>query len=192
MKNLKLSKTSWLILSAGVFIVILAGLGLTRSQQLQDLSTSTQELQIAAKRLSTMDTTDLKAQVDSLQEQITLGQADLADATSRLNKSVVSADVAEEFYSIAEASGVVVNSFTSTPVSAQSLQGIPVSETAVSGQVKGTLKQVIDFITNVNTSFRTGYVKSASLQLDTPPEPGMDADADTNASIQLIIYSYTK
>ena len=192
MKNLKLSKTSWLILSAGVFLVILAGLGLTRSQQLQDQSTSTDELQIATARLAKIDVTELKNQVESLQEQISLGQADLKDATSRLSKSVISADVAEEFYDIADSSNVTVASFTSTPISSNSLQGIPVSETSLSGRVQGTLEHVIDFIINVNTQFRTGYVKSATLQIDSATDPELGQDAYTRASVQMIIYSYTK
>ncbi len=192
MKNLRLSKTSWLILSAGVFLVILAGLGLTRSQQLQDQSTSTDELQIATARLAKIDVTELKNQVESLQQQITLDQADLQDATSRLSKSVVSADVAEEFYAIGEASGVLVESFTSTPIAANSLEGIPVSETSVTGRVSGTLAQVVSFVINVNTSFRTGYVKSATLQIDSATDPELGQDAYTRASVQMIIYSYTK
>ena len=46
MKGLKLSKTSWLILSAGVFIVVLAGLGLTRSQQMKEQTKVADELNL--------------------------------------------------------------------------------------------------------------------------------------------------
>ncbi len=192
MKNLKLSKTSWLILSAGVFLVILAGLGLTRSQQIQDLNASKDELKIKTARLNSLDTTDLKNQVESLQQKIALGQSDLQDAASRLNKSVISPDVAEEFYEIADESGVIVDTFTSTAISSSSLQGIPVSETSISGRVNGTLEQVVNFIINVNTSFRTGYVKSANLQIDTSSADDVGMDAYTDASLQMIIYSYTE
>src|SRR3990170_3581889 len=104
MKSLRLSKTGWLILAAGVFLVILAGLGMTRSQQMRDQSSKTDELSIAIRRLAAIDVTDLRDQVQSLQDQITLGKADLVNAASRLSKSVVSADVAEEFYEIAASS----------------------------------------------------------------------------------------
>ena len=56
MKLLKLSKTSWLILSAGVFIVVLGSLGIARSQQLQEKGTLDEEL-----RLSTQTLEKLKA-----------------------------------------------------------------------------------------------------------------------------------
>ena len=157
MKGLKLSKTSWLILSAGLFVVVLAGLGMTRSQQLQQLSTSTDQLQIATARLNKLDTAGLKAQAATLEQQVTVGKSDLQDAISRLNKSVVSADVAEEFYNIADSSGVTVKSFTSSPISSNHLQGIPVSATNISGAVSGTLQQVIAFISNLNTSSRPPF-----------------------------------
>ena len=192
MKGLKLSKTSWLILSAGLFVVVLAGLGMTRSQQLQQLSTSTDQLQIATARLNKLDTAGLKAQAATLEQQVTVGKSDLQDAISRLNKSVVSADVAEEFYNIADSSGVTVKSFTSSPISSNHLQGIPVSATNISGAVSGTLQQVIAFISNLNTSFRTGYVESATIQIQAPPASGIDTDALAQSTIQLVIYSYTQ
>jgi len=192
MKSIKLSKMGWLILSAGIFVVILAGLGLTRSQQMQDQNTSSDELELAVKRLDNLDVTDLRNQVQDLQEKIDLGKADLQDATSRLDKSVVSADVAEDFYNLAKESGVFVNQFSSTPISSDSLEGIPVSQTAVTGTVNGTLEKVVNFIINVNTSFRTGYIQSATLRISDPPEPDLDAEAPTQGSIQMIIYSYVR
>jgi hypothetical protein len=190
MKSLKLSKTAWLILSAGVFLVILAGLGLTRTQQLGDLSASSDELEIATMRLASLDVTDLRNRVEELQEKITLGKADLRDAVNRLDKSVISADVAEDFYDLAGENGVFVDLFTSTAISSDTLEGIPVSQTGVTARVQGTLAQVVDFIINVNTSFRTGYIRSAELHLALPDDPEIDADALTNATIQMIIYSY--
>jgi hypothetical protein len=35
MKGIKISKTGWIILSAGIFVVVLAGLGITRSGQVK-------------------------------------------------------------------------------------------------------------------------------------------------------------
>lgn len=192
MKGIKLSKTGWLILSAGIFIVMLAGLGLTRSQQMQDQELSTEELTLAARRLDNLDVTALRNEVQSLQEQIDLGKADLADAINRLDKSVISADVAEDFYDLALVSGVSVHSFTSSPIVQDTLEGIPVSQTAVSGSVEGTLEQIIDFIINVNTSFRTGYIQSATIALNPPVSPELDLDAMGGGSIQMIIYSYTE
>ena len=54
MKKLKLSKTSWLILAAGVFIVVLVGLGLTRSQQIREQSGLDDELSVTQKRLDNL------------------------------------------------------------------------------------------------------------------------------------------
>lgn len=192
MKNFKLSKTSWLILAAGLFVVVLAGLGMTRSQQSQQLSSATAQLQVATMRLNRIDTSSLQAKIDTLQQQIKLGQANLTDATARLNQSVVSADVAEEFYTIAGTSGVIVNSFTSSPVSTSTLSGIPVATTNIAGSVTGKLKQVIDFISNLNSTFRTGYVQSATIQVQPPPSSGIDIDADASANLRLVIYSYSK
>ena len=190
MSKLKLSKTSWLILSAGVFLVVLAGLGLTRSQQLESLDVSTEELGMATQRLGNLDTSDLKRRIEALNESIAVGQAQLDDAITRLDKSVISADVAEDFYEIAFSSNVIVQNFSSTGIASDELEGIPVSQTAVTASVSGTLGDVISFIINLNTSFRTGYIDSAGLGITLPVDPDKDLEAETSASIRMIIYSY--
>ncbi|MCJ7605032.1 MAG: hypothetical protein MUO19_03240 [Dehalococcoidales bacterium] len=190
MNKLKLSKTSWLILSAGVFLVVLAGLGLTRSQQIQDQVTVQDELSISSMRLSNSNTSEMRYQIEELQQQIDMGKAQLDDAIARLEKTVISADVTEDFYAIAEFSNVEVMQFNSSPIAQSSLVGVRVSQTAISAQVVGNLGEVIDFIININNSYTTGYIQRATLQVELPPSDNEDILSVTRANIDMIIYSY--
>lgn len=190
MKALRLSKTAWLILSAGVFLVVLAGLGVTRNQQLKDEAVVQDELAIAETRLANMDTSGLSARIETLKTEIDLNQAQLDDAVARLDKTVISADVAEELYKIAEFSSVEIMNFTSTPIAQDKLSGVGVSQTGVSARVLGTLGDIVGFIKNVNSTFTTGYIRTASIVIDEPPQTGIDVDAPSEGTITLIIYSY--
>lgn len=190
MKKFKLSKTSWLILSTGVFLVILAGLGLTRSQQIQDQAVTQDELDISSMRLSNSATSELRYRIEEIQQQIDMGKAQLDDAMVRLEKTVISADVTENFYSIAEFSNVEIMQFNSSPIASSSLGGVRVSQTALNARVVGGLREVIDFIVNINNSFTTGYIESATLQIGSPPVDDEDTLAVTTAAINMIIYSY--
>ena len=68
MKYLKLSKTSWLILGVGVFIVALAFLGITRSQQAQEQSRLDDELEMSQMSLANMQISDLQAELAALEQ----------------------------------------------------------------------------------------------------------------------------
>src|SRR3972149_2585110 len=98
MKGLKLSKTGWLILSAGLFIVILAGLGLTRSQQLKDQTKADADLTLSTTKLDKLQFADLQQKYEDLQQKTEESQAQLKEAKDRLRQTVVSVDVVDEFF----------------------------------------------------------------------------------------------
>ena len=72
MKNIKinLSKTSWIILSIGIFIVVLAGLGVTYSQQMKTSNELQQDLDVSEIRLAKYDNAGLEQQESELVAQL--------------------------------------------------------------------------------------------------------------------------
>jgi len=99
---LKLSKTSWLILSAGIFLVVVAGLGLTRSQQLQEQGQLGEELSIAEMRLSNFQVSELRQQQEELQRHLDENIVQLTAAKDILSQTVESISVTDEFFQIAQ------------------------------------------------------------------------------------------
>jgi hypothetical protein len=213
MKGIKLSKTSWLILSAGVFVVILAGLGVTRSQQYRDQNRMNDELSMSETRLNSIDVTDLRRQVENLQSQVEEGNTQLDEAKQRLRQTVISVDVTDELYKIAAYSGVTVMRMTTAPISPNNLEGIGLSMTSLTATATGDLDKLVDFVINLNNGFATGYLSSAQISVPSPEgtpgdeleeseEPGEPPDEgdeeETEAlegtlptvSIQMVVYSY--
>jgi hypothetical protein len=185
MKYLKFSKTGWLILSAGIFIVVLAGLGITRSQQLQEQDKLDDELGISQKSLSSLQVTDLQQQLAELQQKADEEQIHLDEAREKLDQTVVSVDVTDEFFSIAEYCGVKIMSISTAPIISNKYEGIELSTTAMNAVATGELPNLIDFVVSLNNGFTTGLVKST--QIDIPPLSGEEAPS---VSVQIIIYSY--
>lgn len=213
MKGIKLSKTSWLILSAGVFVVILAGLGVTRSQQYRDQNRMNEELSISETRLNSIDVTDLRRQVENLQSQVDEGRTQLEEAKQRLKQTVISVDVTDELYKIAAYSGVTVTQMTTSPISPNKLEGIGLSMTLLTAQASGDLDKLVDFVINLNNGFSTGYLSSAQIivpppnggpaeEIEEPEEPvepadegdeeetGAEEETEPKVSIQMVVYSY--
>jgi TolA-binding protein len=181
MKNLKLSRTSWLILSAGIFIVVLAGLGLTRSQQIEEKTKLEEELSINEMRLNKFNVTQLQQQRDELQEQLDDNTMRLNMAKYSLSATVQSLDVTDEFFFIASKCNVTVNSISSSSIGSDSIRGIGCSTISLNASVSGELSNMIDFIISLNHDYTTGYVKSAQVSV---------SEENSSASIQMIIYSY--
>jgi hypothetical protein len=182
MKFLKLSKASWIILSGGVFVVILAGLGITRSQQMQEQSKLEQDLAISHKSLDSSQVTDLKAQLDELQQQTQDEELKLEEAKARLDKTVVSVDVTDQFFSIADYCGVLVMSMSTSPIQTSGYEGIGLQTTSLTATAEGSLDNIIKFVTSLNNDFTTGLVRTFQIDIPDGKQPSV--------SVQMIIYSY--
>jgi len=185
MKGLKLSKTSWLILSAGIFIVVLAGLGVTRSQQLQEQTQLDEELSLSSMRVDSIQVADLRPQLEELQQRLEESEAQLIEVKDRLHQTVVSADVTDKFFVIAEYCGVEIMNLGTTQKSTHAVEGISCSTISITTTVEGEVASIIDFIISLNDGFTTGNVQSAQISI-----PEDSSDSEPLASIQMVVYSY--
>jgi hypothetical protein len=185
MKHLKLSKASWLILAVGLFVVVAAGLGITRSQQAQEQGRLNDELELSQKNLAAIQITGLQSQLDELQQTADEAQLKLDEAQRQLDQTVVSVDVTDEFFSIASYCGVKVINLSTSPIVPNKYEGIVLSATSLSAAVEGQLPALVDFVEALNNDFTTGLIETA--QIDIPPST---SNATPSASIQMIIYSY--
>jgi hypothetical protein len=215
MKGLKLSKVSWLILSAGVFIVVLAGLGLTRSQQLKEQTKLNDELSLNQKMLGTVQTTQLSQQLENLRGKVEESESQLKEAQARLHQTVISVDVTDAFFKIAAYCSVNVTNLSTTTISQSKYEGITISTISLNARVTGEKKNIINFIISLNNGYVTGNVQSAQITfasttdqgeapvsggesgVETGAEPGVEPGEgqtlDTglaDAAISMLIYSY--
>lgn len=185
MKGMKLSKTSWLILSAGLFVVILAGLGVTRSQQLQEQTKLDEELAISETRLNKLQVTEMNQRLAELQEQLEESEARLTEAKDRMRQTVESIDVTDKFFVIAEYSGVEIMNITTSEIQSGNVESISAATINISAYVTGELDDLIDFVINLNSGYTTGVVTAADITI-----PEEDDESQPSASLQMIIYSY--
>jgi hypothetical protein len=202
MKGLKLSKASWLILSAGIFLVVLAGLGLTRSQQMKEQSKLGDELSQYEKRLATAQTTQLTQQLENLKAKVDESQSQLKNAQARLDQTVISVDVSDEFFKVAAYCSVNITTLSTTLIAQTNYAGIPISTISLTATVTGEKKNIINFIATVNNDYITGNINSAAITFQNPPETPSEEDAPPSgegdilesglaqASVNMLIYSY--
>lgn len=185
MSRIKLSKTSWLILSAGIFVVILAGLGLTRSQQLREQTELDEALGISTARLNNLEVSQLELEKAMLQERLDESALEIEEAKERLRQTVISVDVTDEFFRIAEYSNVEILNYSSSPQSDGKLGSVGCITTVITANVEGSTSDLIDFVINLNNGYTTGIVKSVGISI-----PENTEVKESTASINMIVYSY--
>jgi hypothetical protein len=182
---LKLSKTSWLILSIGLFIVIIAGLGFTRSQQLKEKGQLDEELSIAEKRLNKLQVKDLREQEEELQKRLDESTTQLAAVKDSLRQPVESIDVTDEFFAVAHYCDVEVMSISSSGIKSESLGDVACSMISLNASVIGEVSNLINFVIKLNNDFTTGLVQSAQMSIKETVYEG-----EASASIQMVVYAY--
>ena len=182
---MKLSKTSWLILSVGIFLVVVAGLGLTRSQQIQEQDQLDEELSIAEMRLNKLEVKQLHQQQEELQERLDESIIQLMAAKDRLRQTVESIDVTDEFFAIAQACNTTVMSISTSSIKSDTLEDIDCSVIQINAQVEGELPNLINLVISLNNDFTTGIVESAQMSI-----PETTDEGESSTSIMMIVYSY--
>lgn len=182
---MKLGKTSWLILSAGIFIVVVASLGLTRSQQIQEQGQLDEELSIAEMRLNQLQVKQLRQQQEELQGQLDESKIQLMAAKDKLRQTVESINVTDEFFEVAQSCGVEVASISSSSIESEKLGGIICSVITLNAVVAGEVPNLISFVIKLNNDFTTGIVKSAQISIPEATNPD-----EPSANIEMTVYAY--
>ena len=202
---MKLGKTSWLILIAGVVIVAFTSLGLARSSQVNEHEQLNEELTVAETRLTNVQLKELQAGKGELEAQLDESTAQLKAAEDNLSQSNESIDVTDFLFVIAQACGVIINNISSSDLSSDKLAEVNCSVSHLSINVEGEVSSLISFVTKLNNDFTTGVVDSVDISIhgiteeeveeevgeetenSTEPEP---EPAMPSASIRLSVYSY--
>ncbi|OGN99916.1 MAG: hypothetical protein A2Y58_04870 [Chloroflexi bacterium RBG_13_51_52] len=186
MKGLKFSKTGLLILAAGIFIVGLLSLGITRYGQISEESDLNDELSLSEARLNNMELKPFQLQLAELQEQFTDSASQLEEAKSRLVQSVVSVNVTAKIYEISYYHNVIIDTIGTTKIQTEVYNGVNCILINVNAVVTGELSHIIDFIAGLNDNFDTGFVRSSQISItDETAEDG------TTANIIMVVYSYS-
>jgi hypothetical protein len=184
-KLLKLSKTSWIFLSIGIFVVVIGSLGLARSKQLRDQAEMGDELNIAEMRVSNLQVKELNQRQEELQEKLDESIVQLEAAEESLRQPIASIDVTDEFFAIAYSCGVEVTNISSSSISSEDLEGIPCSKITINAMVTGKVSNLINFIIRLNNDFTTGIVNSAYMNIMSE-----ESNKEPSMTVMMVIYTY--
>ena len=182
---MKLTKTSWLLLGIGIFIITLAGLGAVRYQQVNQQNQLNEELVLAEAKLNGSQLEQLSYQQGELEKQLSQAMAQLRTAKDMLSQPTVSIATSGTLFDTAKAYGVEVTELSSSGLVSEELEGVPCSVLSLTTRVEGDVSDLIGFITELNNDFMTGVVQSVEISI-----PETISEEKPSANIQLVIYTY--
>lgn len=182
---MKLSKTSLLILTIGIFVIAFASLGTARSQKIHEQNQLYEEFSSAELRLSKVQLEELYSQQRGLEEWLSqiLSQFEVAKAI--LSQPIRSITASQSLFDIAKACGVEITEVSSSGLTTDDLEGVICAVLPLAVKVEGDVSDLLNFITELNDNLATSTIKSAQISVsDTDGEEG------ASANIRLVIYTY--
>lgn len=182
---MKLTKTSWILLTVGVFIIVFASLGVVLYQRLDQQSHLEDELKLAQQKLNVVQLEPLSQQRAGLEEQLNEIVSESEDAKAVLSQAVTSTAVSDTLFDIAATYDVTITELSSTGLAAEELAGVTCSALPFTGRVEGDLSDIVSFVVRLNNDLTTGVVRSVAINV--PPTSNGE---NSTASLTLVIYSY--
>jgi hypothetical protein len=217
MRQLKLSKTSWIFLAAGIFLIVGISLFMTRSQQTDRQNSLQEDLRKSNLNLSLIKLDELSEQKGTLTRQIAEYESQTAETKAILTSSKDSIDTTNAILEEALTQGVDIKDLSSPGVTTEMLEGNSCETLSINIMVRGNILNVAGFISALNKTFPTSVIKSMQLNIQQPsPTPtGVTVQAektpagipaadsapgrelpeeapakDTTVNINLVIYNY--
>ena len=182
---MKLSKTSWLIIIIGFFVIILVGLGIVRSQQVHQQNELNEQLALAQSKIQVIQLEQLSHQQGELERQLSKTDSQSESAKAILSQPIRSITISDLLFSIAEANSVNVTEINSSGLASEELAGITCSVLPFTARVEGELTDLVSYIIRLNSDLATGFVKSVEINI-----PEKSSENKPSANIQLVIYAY--
>jgi len=182
---IRFTKTSWLLLTIGVFTIAFAGLGAVRYQQVQQQNQLNEELTLAQQELEGFQLEQLFSRQAGLERQLDQATSQFEAVKAVFSHPIKSVDAYSILFDIAEAYDLEVTEMTSPGPASGSLEGITCSIISLTARVEGDVSNLVSFVTKLNSQLATGVVKSITITV-----PETDSGEKPSANIQLVIYTY--
>ncbi|MFC2056192.1 hypothetical protein ACFLTO_01310 [Chloroflexota bacterium] len=182
---MKPSKKTLLVIAVGAFVIVLGGLLMVRSRQVDEQNQLSEQLRLSQSRLQGIQPERLSSQQAELEKQFSQATSQFEAAKAILSQPVDSITAVTTLFEVAKIHGLVVTEMTSPGPTEESLEGATLSVISLTAKVEGDLPNLVNCITTLDSFFTTGVVKSVAITV--PEAAGGD---NASASVQLVVYTY--
>lgn len=172
--KISLSKTTWLLIIAGILLIIGISVGMTRMQQTSQQKMLEQKLQQSRTRLSLIKIDDLTTQKEEIARKIADFEGELTTTKTFLADSKDSIDTTGIILKVAEENSVRIGQLSSAGVTTEDVAGIKCSKLPVNIRVSGNITAIADFLGGLTEAFPTSIIGSINLDVETGGDPAQN------------------
>ncbi|UCD53827.1 MAG: hypothetical protein JSU76_02655 [Dehalococcoidia bacterium] len=183
----KLSRKAGILLGVGILVVFGASLGMLHSQETEEQSWLSQELDVIQLRLKKHSPDEFSFQQRELEWRLAQTEVQVNAAKDRLRQSVDSIEVTETLFEVAADNGVEMVEISSPGLSSEDLDSGVYSILLLAVVVEGNVSSLVDFILEVGRKFPTSVIETAEI---TVPAVVGGESRQPSATVSLRIYSY--
>ena len=183
----KLSRKALIFLGVGILVIFGASLGMLNSQETEEQSRLSQELDVIQLRLDTHSPDEFSFQQRELEWRLAQTEVQVNSAKDRLRQSVDSIEVTETLFEVAADNGVEMVEISSPGLSSEDLDSGVYSVLLLTAVVEGDVSHLVDFVLAVGRKFPVGVIESVEIAV--PAVMGGES-AQPSATLSLRIYSY--
>ena len=182
---MKRAKTSWLLVTLGIFVITFGSLGVVQSQLVSRQNRLNDELASAELKIEGLNLEQLSDRQEALEKQLSQTASQSTTARTMLSQPIGSIASSSILFDIAQDCGVEVIELSSSGQVTADLAGIAFSALTLNTRVEGNISDLNSFIVNLNSELTTGTVKSVEISM-----PETTGGEKASADIHLVLYSY--
>jgi len=191
---MKITRTTWLILALGVFVIAFASLYVVYSRESnrhKDLKSSLARVEARYPQLVSQIKT-LESQLAQRQSDLTAALSNLAKARAKFPASVQSSDYYPRLLAIAGDCELSVLTLTSSAPRQEKAGTLTYLVTNFDISVKGEMERILDFIHTLATrdDFASAAITVVSVNIPAPPTGKGGTTANPQATLSLDVYAY--
>lgn len=191
---MKISKTARWILTIGILVILLGGLGLNYTRQKTEQSelnaNIAQANQDFIKYTREHPEQEYTAQKEDLQTRLNQANSRIASAQSALRQYTESIEINNALFEAADEANVTITSLTSSPPKEEELNSITCQAFTLSITAKGEVVALLNFVDKVSQRFSTSEINLVKITV--PEEEKEEGKSKKKATIALglKIYAY--
>jgi hypothetical protein len=182
---LKISKKVIIYIAVGVYIIAAASIGMITFQRLDEESKVKEELAVAQGSLSRASPERVSSQRSELEDKLAQTTQQYEAVKALMSQQIGNVRASSIVFDIAKSSNVEITALSSPSAWIDTLQNVNCSVLSLTLAVEGDIRDLVRFITTLNSYIPTGFIKSIVMSI---PEPG--SEEESSADILLLIYTY--
>lgn len=169
---MKINKTRFLWMAAGIAVIAIGGLGFMYWRQLERQDELTQKLTKPQGTPAQLEIISLVSQKTDLQAEIDAAQSQFEAMREVASRQIVSSTITRAIFDLAKKHEMEVTEMVSSAPARKNLDGVDFSVISLTVRAEGKDDKVVAFVSDLNGRFGTGAIDTVNITIPQDPTAG--------------------